>query len=147
VDGDEAYAVGDLEKAMQLYNKAINDAALWDWKEDFSGVSGRDELIPYAHFRLYLAQLASLPTEDWPSAQDLIDSIAALAGQFPDSLHAQAAAQFAAAYPDGEVSPQALAAGCSAFLAYVEGNRLEFDDMWYYGYANPELVPERLCPH
>jgi hypothetical protein len=147
VDGDEAYAVGDLEKAMQLYNKAINDAALWDWKEDFSGVSGRDELIPYAHFRLYLAQLASLPPGDGPSAQDLIDSIAALAGQFPDSLHAQAAAQFAAAYPDGEVSPQALAAGCAAFLAYVEDNRQEFDDIWYYGYANPELIPERLCPH
>jgi len=29
----------------------------------------------------------------------------------------------------------------------VEDNRQEFDDIWYYGYANPELVPERLCPH
>ena len=147
VDGDEAYAVGDLETAMQLYNKAINDGALWDWKEDFSGVSGRDELVPYAHFRLRLAELASLPPDDEAAAQDLVDSIAALAGQFPDSLHAQAAAQFAAAYPDGQVAPQALAAGCAAFLAYVEDNRLEFDDIWYYGYANPELVPERLCPH
>jgi hypothetical protein len=132
---------------MQLYNKAINDGALWDWKEDFSGVSGRDELVPYAHFRLRLAELASLPPDDEAAAQDLVDSIAALAGQFPDSLHAQAAAQFAAAYPDGEVPSEALAAGCVAFLAYVEDNRLEFDDMWYYGYANPELVPERLCPH
>ena len=147
VDGDEAYAAGDLEKAVQLYTKAINDASLWDWKEDFSGVSGRNELVPYAHFRLYLAQLISLPTEDGPAAQDVVGSIAALAGQFPDSLHAQAAAQFAAAYPDGGVSPQALAAGCTAFLAYVEDNRQEFDDIWYYGYANPELVPERLCPH
>jgi len=147
VDGDEAYAVGDLETAMQLYNKAINDGALWDWKEDFSGVSGRDELVPYAHFRLRLAELASLPPDDEAAAQDLVDSIAALAGQFPDSLHAQAAAQFAAAYPDGEVPSEALAAGCAAFLAYVEDNRLEFDDIWYYGYANPELVPERLCPH
>jgi len=147
VDGDEAYAIGDIEKAVQLYNKAISDAGLWDWKEDFSGVSGRDELVPYAHFRLYLAQLTSLPPDDGAAAQDLVDSIAALAGQFPDSLHAQAAAQFAAAYPDGQASPQALAAGCSAFLAYVKDNRQEFDDIWYYGYANPELVPERLCPH
>jgi hypothetical protein len=147
VDGDEAYAAGDLEKAMQLYNKAINDGDLWDWKEDFSGVSGRDELVPYAHFRLYLAQLASLAADDEAAVQDLVDSIAALAGQFPDSLHAQAAAQFAAAYPDGQVSPQALAAGCAAFLAYVEDNRQEFDDIWYYGYANPDLVPERLCPY
>jgi hypothetical protein len=147
VDGDEAYAAGDLEAAMQLYNKAINDGALWDWKEDFSGVSGRDELVPYAHFRLYLAQLVGLPPDDEAAVQDLVDSIAALAGRFPDSLNAQAAAQFAAAYPDNEVSPQALAAGCTAFLAYVENNRLEFDDIWYYGYANPDLIPERLCPH
>ena len=148
VDGDEAYAAaGDLETAMQLYNKAINDSALWDWKEDFSGVSGRDELVPYAYFRLYLAELVSLPPDGEAAVQDLVDSIAALAGQFPDSLNAQAAAQFAAAYPDGQVSPQALAAGCTAFLAYVEDNRPEFDDIWYYGYANPELVPERLCPH
>jgi len=147
VDGDEAYAAGDLEKAAQLYNKAINDATLWDWKESFSGESGRSELIPYVHFRLYLAQLASLPADDESSAQDLVDSIAALAGQFPDSLHAQAALGFAQAYPDGEVSPQALSQGCTAFLAYVEDSRQEFDDIWYYGYANPELVPERLCPH
>jgi hypothetical protein len=147
VDGDEAYAAGDLEKAMQLYNKAINDGGLWDWKEDFSGVSGRDELVPYAHFRLYLAQLASLAADDEAAVQDLVDSIAALVEQFPDSLHAQAAAQFAAAYPDGQLSPQALAAGCAAFLAYVEDNRQEFDDIWYYGYANPDLIPEHLCPH
>ncbi|UCH86758.1 MAG: hypothetical protein JSU97_09650 [Dehalococcoidia bacterium] len=147
VDGDEAYAAGDLETAMQLYNKAINDDALWDWKEDFSGVSGRDELIPYAQFRLRLAQLVSLPPDGEAAVQDLVDSIAALAGQFPGSLNAQAAAQFAAVYPDGQVSPQALATGCAAFLAYVESNRLDFDDIWYYGYANPELVPERLCPH
>jgi hypothetical protein len=147
VDGDEAYAAGDLETAMQLYNKAINDGDLWDWKEDFSGVSGRDELVPYAYFRLYLAQLVSLPSGDEAAAQDMVDSIAALAGQFPDSLNAQAAAQFAVAYPDGQVSPQALAAGCAAFLAYVEDNRSEFDDIWYYGYANPDLIPERLCPH
>jgi hypothetical protein len=147
VDGDEAYAAGDLETAMQLYNKAIDDGDLWDWKEDFSGVSGRDELVPYAQFRLYLTQLVSLPPGDEAAVQDLIDSIAALAGQFPDSLNAQAAAQFAAAYPDGQVSPQALAAGCAAFLTYVENNRPEFDDIWYYGYANPDLIPERLCPH
>jgi len=147
VDGDEAYAAGDLEKAAQLYNKAINDATLWDWKEDFSGVSGRDELVPYARFRLYLAQLASLPADDESSAQDLVDSIAGLADQFPASLHAQAALRFAQAYPDGEVTPQALSQGCTAFLAYVDDNRQEFDAVWDYGYANPSLVPERLCPH
>ncbi|MGQ9571846.1 MAG: hypothetical protein ACUVV3_01440 [Dehalococcoidia bacterium] len=147
VDGDEAYAAGDLEKAVQLYDKAINEASLADWKEAFSGVSGRDELIPYARFRLYLAQLASLPTDSGPSAQDLVDSIAALLGEFPESLHAYAAWHFAQAYPDGEVSPQALSLGCAAFLATVEEYREEFDAAWDYGYANPPLVPESLCPY
>jgi hypothetical protein len=147
VDGDEAYAAGDLEKAVQLYNKAINDTALWDWKEDFSGVSGRSELVPYAHFRLYLAQLAGLPPDDAAGAQDLVDSIAGLLAEFPDSFHAYAAWQFAQAYPGGGVSPQALSQACAAFLAVVEDNRQEFDDIWYYGYANPDLVPERLCPY
>jgi hypothetical protein len=147
VDGDEAYAAGDFEMAIQLYDKAINDSELWDWKEDFSGVDGRDELVPYAQFRLHLAQLAGLPPGDASSVQQIIDSIAALAGQFPDSLHAQAALLFAQAYPDDEVSPQALGQGCAAFLGFVEEHRQEFDDIWYYGYANPELVPERLCPH
>jgi hypothetical protein len=147
VDGDEAYAAGDLEKAMELYGKAISDTSLRDWKEDFSDESGRDELIPYAHFRLYLAQLASLPPDDAAAAQDLVDSIAGLLAEFPDSFHAYAAWQFAQAYPDGEVSSQALSQGCAAFLAVVEEYRQEFDDIWYYGYANPDLVPERLCPY
>jgi hypothetical protein len=147
VDGDEAYAAGDLEKAMELYRKAIDDTSLRDWKEDFSDESGRDELIPYAHFRLGLAQLAGLHGGAQASAQQVIDSIAGLLAEFPESFHARAAWQFAQAYPDGEVSPQALSQGCAAFLAVVEDYRQEFDAVWDYGYANPELVPERLCPH
>ncbi|KPK48078.1 MAG: hypothetical protein AMJ77_00970 [Dehalococcoidia bacterium SM23_28_2] len=147
VDGDEAYDAGDLDTAMQLYNRAINDTSLGDWKEAFEGVSGRDELIPYAYFRLYLAQLAALPADGGSSAQGLVDSIAGLAEQFPQSLHAQAALRSAQAYPDGEPPPQGLSQGCAAFLTFVEEHRQEFDDIWYYGYANPPLVPERLCPH
>jgi hypothetical protein len=147
VDGDEAYAAGDLEKAIQLYNNAINDTSLRDWKEDFSDESGRDELIPYAHFRLGLAQLAGVHGGAQASAQQVIDSIAGLLAEFPESFHAYAAWQFAQAYPDGEVSPQALSQGCAAFLAVVQEHRQEFDDIWYYGYANPDLVPEHLCPH
>jgi hypothetical protein len=147
VDADAAYAAGDVNEAIALYQKTIDDTSLVDWHEQLGQGSDRDELIPYAHFRLYLTQLASLPPDDVAAAQDLIDSIAALAGQFPGSLHAQAATQFAAAYPDGEVSPEALSQGCAAFLTVIEEYRQEFDDIWYYGYANPELVPERLCPH
>jgi hypothetical protein len=150
-DADAAYAAGDVETAIALYRKAIEDTSLVDWHELLGEPEpqerDRDELIPYAHFRLYLAQLASLPPDDAAAAQDLVDSIAGLLAEFPNSFHAYAAWQFAQAYPDREVSSQALSQGCAAFLAVVEDNRQEFDDIWYYGYANPDLVPERLCPY
>jgi len=147
VDGDEAYAAGDLDEAIAFYQKAIEDTSLVDWHEGVGIGRDRDELIPYARFRLGLAQLAGLHGGAQASAQQVIDSIAGLLAEFPESFHAYAAWQFAQAYPDGEVSPQALSQGCAAFLAVVEEHRQEFDAAWDYGYANPELVPERLCPH
>jgi len=147
VDGDAAYAAGDTEKAIALYRKAIEDTSLVDWHEGVGIGRDRDELIPYARFRLGLAQLAGLHGGAQASAQQVIDSIAGLLAEFPESFHARAAWEFAQAYPDGEVSSQALSQGCAAFLAVVEEHRQEFDAAWDYGYANPELVPERLCPH
>ena len=147
VDGDAAYAAGDIEKAIALYRKAIEDTSLVDWHEGVGIGRDRDELIPYARFRLGLAQLARLHGGAQASAQEVVNSIAGLLAEFPESFHARAAWQFAQAYPDGEVSPQALSQGCAAFLAVVEEHRQEFDAAWDYGYANPELVPERLCPH
>jgi hypothetical protein len=147
VDGDEAYAVGHVDEAIAFYQKAIDDTSLVDWHEQLGQGRDRDELIPYARFRLYLAQLASLHGGAQASAQEVIDSIAGLLAEFPESFHAYAAWQFAQAYPDGEVSSQALSQGCAAFLAVVEEHRQEFDNIWYYGYANPDLVPERLCPY
>jgi hypothetical protein len=147
VDGDAAYAAGNVDAAIALYRKAIEDTSLLDWREGAGIGRDRDELIPYARFRLGLAQLAGLHGGAQASAQEVVNSIASLATEFPDSLHARAALHFAQAYPDGEVSPQALSQGCVAFLAVVEEHRQEFDAAWDYGYANPELVPERLCPH
>lgn len=147
VDGDAAYAAGDTERAIALYRKAIEDTSLVDWREGVGIGRDRDELIPYARFRLGLAQLAGLHGGAQASAQGVIDSIAGLLAEFPESFHAYAAWQFTQAYPDGEVSPQALSQGCAAFLAVVEEHRQEFDAAWDYGYANPELVPEGLCPH
>jgi hypothetical protein len=147
VDGDAAYAAGNVDAAIALYRKAIEDTSLVDWREGAGIGRDRDELIPYARFRLGLAQLAGLHGGAQASAQQVIDSITGLLAEFPESFHAYAAWQFAQAYPDGEVSPQALSQGCAAFLAVVEEHRQEFDDIWDYGYANPELVPERLCPH
>jgi len=155
MDADDAYTAGNWERSLELYDKAINDPSLRDWKAEYGEdpQSGSYELLPYAYFRLYLTQLyqgqeASLPPDADPSAQDLVDSIAALLlREFKLSMHAQAAYHFAEAYPDGELSLEALSQGCAAFLAFVEEHRQEFDAVWDYGWANPELVPERLCPH
>jgi hypothetical protein len=147
VDGDAAYAAGDMDGAIVLYRKAVEDTSLLDWHEGAGLGRDRDELIPYARFRLGLAMLASLHGGAQASAQQVVDSISSILADFPESFHAYAAFHFADAYPDGEVSPQALSQGCAAFLAIVEEYRQEFDAAWDYGYANPPLVPESLCPH
>lgn len=146
-EGDEAYAKGHIEEAIANYIRAIEDPTLYDWKEDFGSPGGRFELVPYAQFRLYLAQLSTLAADETVQAQELVDSISGLVNDYPESLHAQAAREFAIAYPDGEVSAAALATGCAAFLPFVEEKGAKFDVIWDYGYANPELVPEELCPH
>jgi hypothetical protein len=146
-DGDKAYAEGDIETAMAHYRRALVDSSLSDWKEAFGSPGGRFELVPYAQFRLYLAELSTLGANETIRAQELVDSISDLVLDYSDSMHALAALEFALAYPDGEVSASALTTGCAAFLAFVDENQELFDEIWYYGYANPELVPEGLCPH
>jgi len=80
------------------------------------------------------------------SALTLVGSIEALAQEFPDSLHAQAAQSFGDAYRRQRTSEASYAAGCVAFTSFLEQRRSEFDAAWDYGYANPTRQPGELCP-
>jgi hypothetical protein len=147
VDADVAYAAGNPASAIALYRKAAEDTSLKDWKEELgAGGRDRDELVPYARFRLYLTQMTLLPTTDVDTALTLVGSIEALAGEFPDSLHAQAAGRFGDAYRRQNTPQAGFTAGCVAFTGFLEEHRSEFDAAWDYGYANPKPEPDQLCP-
>jgi len=145
VDADAAYAAGNPASATSLYRKAAEDTSLKDWKEEI-GARDRDELVPYARFRLYLTQMTLLPTTDVDTALILVGSIEALAQEFPNSLHAQAAQRFGDAYRRQQTPQAGLTAACIAFTSFLEERRSEFDDAWDYGYANPKPEPDQLCP-
>jgi len=147
VDADAAYAEGNPAAATSLYRKAAEDTSLKDWKEELgTGARDRDQLVPYARFRLYLTQMTLLPTTDVDTALILVGSMEALVQEFPNSLHAQAAQRFGEAFRR-QTTPQAgVTAGCVAFTGFLEERRSEFDAAWDYGYANPRPEPDQLCP-
>ncbi len=147
VDADAAFAAGRPSSASSLYRKAAEDTTLKDWKQESgAGTRDRDELVPYARFRLYLTQLSLLTPAAAEAAASMVGSIGGLSREFPDSLHAQAAQRFAEAYGQGGVSEAAYAAGCDAFIAFLEEHRAQFDAVWDYGSANPKRQPAELCP-
>jgi hypothetical protein len=147
IDADAAYAAGNPASATSLYRKAAEDTSLKDWKEELgAGASDRDELVPYARFRSYLTQMALLPTTDVDTALILVGSIEALAQEFPNSLHAQAAQRFGDTYRRQQTPQAGLTAACIAYASFLEEHRSEFDAAWDYGYANPKPEPAQLCP-
>ena len=147
LDADQAFVDGKAAFTSSLYRKAAEDTTLNDWKEGLgTGAPDRAELVPYARFRLYLTQLSLLSPTDVTSAESLVGSIGGLAHEFPDSLHGQAAQRFEEAYRQETMPSDAYAAGCTAFVSFLEEHRSEFDAIWDYGYANPKREPDQLCP-
>jgi len=147
LDADQAFIDGNAALTSSLYRKAAEDTTLKDWKGELgTGAPDRAELVPYARFRLYLTQLSLLSPTDVTSAESLVGSIGGLAHEFPDSLHAQAAQRFEEAYRQETMPNDAYAAGCSAFVSFLEEHRSEFDAIWDYGDANPKREPAQLCP-
>ena len=121
--------------------------ALKDWKEESgTGARDRDELVPYARFRLYLTQLKLLPTTAVDTALDPGGVHRGVGAGVPDSLHAQAAKSFGDAYRRQRTSEASYTAGCVAFTSFLEQRRSEFDAAWDFGYANPTRQPDELCP-
>jgi len=147
LDAEQAFVDGNAALTSSLYRSAAEDTTLKDWKQELgTGTADRVELVPYARFRLYLTQLSLLTPTDVTSAESLAGSIGGLAYEFPDSLHGQAAQHFAEAYRQEATPLDAYRAGCSAFVAFLEEHRSEFDAIWDYGYANPKREPDQICP-
>ena len=131
-EADDAFANGDYERAIALYQEAIDSSQLQD--VDYPGDPA--ELIAYARFRIGLTMAVQGDTDGALAALD-----AAVAAD-PEALHSQLSAQFRQGYARvGHVS-----AGCGDARDFVEGNLDAFSALWDYGYANPEFRPDALCP-
>ena len=94
------------------------------------------ELDAYALFRAALAHLLS--GGDAATANGYLDRAKA----FQNTLHAQLAASFQAAYAaKGEVGT-----GCAAANEDVRFNEAEYALFWEYGTDNPAFDPSAVCP-
>jgi hypothetical protein len=130
-DADDAFADGDYERAIALYQEAIDSSQLQD--VDYPETA---ELIAYARFRIGLTMAVQGDTDGALAALD-----AAVAAD-PEALHSQLSDRFRQGYARvGHVS-----AGCGAARDFVEGNLDAFSALWEYGYANPVFRAEALCP-
>lgn len=134
-DADEAYRTGDLELASSLYLQAAVDGVLRDWKQEQGERAGRFELQPYSLFR---AGLASQRQGDPGTAFQLFEQAAS---NHTDSLHGLAAGIYLQALEDGNAGSTA----CTASESYLGRLSSVYDDIWNYGFANPDHSITALC--
>jgi hypothetical protein len=133
LDADALLAAGDYAGSEAAYVAAVDDQSLLLWKAD---ENERAELDAYALFRAALAHLLS--GGDATTANGYLDRAKA----FPNTLHAQLAASFQAAYAaKGEVGT-----GCAAANEDVRFNEAEYRTFWDYGTDNAGFDPAAVCP-
>lgn len=135
-DADDAFTAGNYEAAISLYAQAISGQGL----QDVLGFGSKEELMAYSQFRVGLADL-KLGGVDAAAL-----AIQAATASYPVSLHGHAAGKFRNASGLNRVNAGDLSAGCDAMVAMFEANLDRFREVWYYGYGNPEVTPELICP-
>lgn len=131
LDGDDAFAAGDLVLALDWYTRALQDSSLLQWKDN-----ERAEMDPYLHFRITLTYMAL-----GGASAEAAQSLEAAINSYPGSLHGEMARAFRDAWqPAGDTT-----AGCRAANAYVQANLEAFQEFWYFGYGNRDFDPGRMC--
>lgn len=135
VDADEAFAAADYEDARALYQAAVADTGLVDWRVESGQGSGRGELVPYALFR---AGLAALRSGDDAGALSLLSQAA---DGYGSSLHGLAAAIYREA-TQAQVPP---GLACTSVEEFLQPQSARYATIWDYGFANPEHRITDLC--
>ncbi len=98
-------------------------------------------MLAHSGFRLGLAYIK---LGDVRAASDAIEQTIA---SYPVSLHGKAAVVFRNAAGLTQVGVNSdLSTACRAVAEFARQNLERFEEVWYYGYANPEFRPEALCP-
>jgi len=133
-DADDAYLRGDLEAAVELYQRAIDDDALLDWP---TAGARRQELAAYAAFRRVLSFLAG---GDRQSAQAELD-LRLTGTDATSAAYSDLARHLIAGYAD-----DALSDACAAVPSFVSAQTEAVLSILDFGYANRTYAAEDICP-
>jgi len=137
-EADALFMAGMYDKALAVFQEALNDPTLRTWKEPSMMVAPeREELHAYI---LFLMGLSSFGVSG-PNQQG-VDYIQQAVDEYGGYLHGDMAAAFLASFlPDENVS-----AACAAVEGFVTDNLNLFEAFWDYGYANPTFSADTVCP-
>jgi hypothetical protein len=135
VDADTAFAAARYDEAQRLYEAAIANDELLDWKAEVGQPPGAPELIPYALFR---ASLAALREGDAAATLALLEQVS---DHHRASLHGQAAL----IYLDALLRGSSEADACSETELFLQSRSAEFAAIWDYGFSNPEHTIGTFC--
>ena len=135
VDADEAFAAGEHAQARGLYEAAVADTALVDWRVEQGTGSGRAELSAYALFR---AGLAAQRMNDDAGLIALLDRALASYGA---TLHGQVAA----IYREATLAQVPAGLSCAAVEEFLQAQTSRFNAIWDYGFDNPEHRISDIC--
>ncbi|MBN1250035.1 MAG: hypothetical protein JXC32_20390 [Anaerolineae bacterium] len=140
VDGDLAFAAGDMVSAVALYQRVVQDEVLTAWGAASSPEEEHDGLKALGQWRLVILNASG---GDDAAAES---SYAALMAS-PQPLAVREAVKtlaerFWRAYQrDGEVSSACV------YAVDVEAAQTIVDFLYGFGYANPVFEQQDLCPH
>ncbi len=144
-EGDDAFAAGDYNKAIDWYIRVLTDDTLKDWLTEISYTNAhdRDTLQAYARFRLLLIGLLRGDA----NARDQLDQLTTL---YPEGSPVHLTQQMAQAFWDKYQEVQDIKAACAVANAYANsgdnGQYLIVDDLNLFGYTNRTYTSDDMCP-
>lgn len=136
-DADQAVFDGDLEIALDLYARVINDDNLDDWIAEQEGAS---TLAAYAMYRRVLTFLQLGQLENGRTELTLLQS------SYQSEMSGYGYVELAQTLWDEYEASGDLALACVAAREFTQSHTTIILDPLYYGYANKTYVAEDLCP-
>jgi len=132
LDANQALLDAEYERAITLYQEAINNPDLETWMEE----SKRGELTAFARYRLSLTYLLLGKLGEAQSARD------GLLAEQPENIYAQVVTVLWNAYTIDED----LRTACEAVRGFADEHPETVEVLADYGYGNPTFTPEEVCP-
>lgn len=136
-DADQAFIDGDLETALELYARAIQDDSLEDWIYELEGAT---TLAAYATYRRVLTfiQLGQLEN----GQAELTQLLSSYTPETPGYSYLELAQML---WDEYQASGD-LAIACQSVREFAQTHTATILDPLYYGYSNKTYIAEDICP-